>query len=591
MAMILMGSGVSFAGVSVTCAVDESNITLADTILLECSLAITGRVSGSPRWTPPVFEKDWLSYGNGKRVSSNGSTQEQIHWWRLQPKRLGKLSIGASKIQANNKVLSQSKPLTVIVTATKNQKRPTKPTAQKRVTPGSASLQETDEDNSEEEQADEYAFLQWSVDRDSVWLGEAISAQLFIYYRSGLRVHQFNHGKIDLSGFWNEEAKGDSGRTDKMEIDGRIYVRSEIARYTLYPTRAGSLSLPSIETEMELAKSSFFSRGRSTAIQRTVPALPITVRALPTRTRPKNYRGMVVGKTRVTAELDRKRIRASEGVELTVEMRIEGLMQDVPEFELPSNDDFRSFPSTTKTQQIRRGKRLINLRRQVWLLRPLKSGKLKIKPFSLDYFDPQKSRYVTARTRSLTVQVTGKPKAQVGSAKEEKTGESGIKLHSIREKIDVNTISQGNESPIWLLIALLGSPGLLILLFGIGRLRAHRDSTAGNRAARTAAGAAEAALNQIQVKGDISDAYGQIHAVIFGYLSTRFMQSFKGKTYQQLVQMLAGLGVSHEVGRGLTDQLEAIDFARFARAGDEADLKGTIEQTQALVRQIDEAAP
>ena len=586
-----LGGGAAWAGVSVTCAVDQASITLNDTVVLECSLAITGRVSGTPRWTPPSFDQDWTSYGNGKRVSSNGRTQEQIHWWRLQPKRLGKLTIGESKIQVASKVLSRSDALFVQVknTASQNSSKPSG--GQNRSGSGSTSVDDDGQDDPEEPEADEYAFLQWSVDRDSVWLGEAISAQLFIFYRSGLRVHNFNHGKIDLSGFWNEEAKGDSGRREKLQIDGRIYVRNEIARYTLYPTRAGNLALPQIETDMELAQSSFFSRGRSTPIQRTVAALPITVRALPQQNRPKTYRGMVVGKTRVKAQLDRNRIRAAEGVELTVELRIEGLMQDIPEFEFPTSDDFRVFPSTTKTQKLHRGKRLINIRRQTWLLRPLKSGKLSIKPFKLQYFDPQKSKYLTAQTRPLTVKVTGQPKAQANTTRSDTAGKSGIKLHSIREKIDVSVVSQGKDTPLWLFLTLFGSPGLLLIFLGFHRLRAHRNSTAGNRAARTAAGAADAALDQIRVTEDIADAYGQVHAVIFGYLNTRFMQSFKGKTYHQLVQTLSEVGVGAEIGQGLTEQLEAIDFARFARAGDEADLTGTIEQTRRLIKQIDEVAP
>ena len=49
------------------------------------------------------------------------------------------------------------------------------------------------------------------------------------------------------------------------------------------------------------------------------------------------------------------------------------------------------------------------------------------------------------------------------------------------------------------------------------------------------------------------------------------------------------MGVETQVARALTDELEAIDFARFARAGDADDLKGTIERTQAVISQIEEA--
>ena len=56
----------------------------------------------------------------------------------------------------------------------------------------------------------------------------------------------------------------------------------------------------------------FFRRGRKSKLERSVPALPITVKALPTDDRPSTYRGIVVGQTRLTTQVDRRKVSADK---------------------------------------------------------------------------------------------------------------------------------------------------------------------------------------------------------------------------------------------------------------------------------------
>ncbi len=583
--VVLLSAFAAKAETSLNVSVSPKQIELGQTVTVNVQVAIQGQANNQGSLEAPAL-LNWTVVGQFKRTSIDRSRQQKITILdlKLQPTKAGVLTIDPFSLKVGQKRY-KSKSVTVNVTAPG--RRTKAPNAGQPSVPNPGKSEAETDDNT----PDEYAFLSWEVDRNSVWLGEPIQAQLFIHYRQGLRVSRLNPGKIDLSGFWNEEFEGESGRAQRVQVGDLAFIKDSIARYTLYPMRSGPLKLPPIEAQIELTSGGFFRRGRAETINRAAPEVVINVRPLPKAGRPKNYRGIVVGKTQLRGRIDRRRIKTTEGVELSIELRMEGLIANVPEFELPESPAYRVFPSPTKTQSIQRGRRKIHIRKQVWLVRPNQAGKMVIPALKLDYFDPVAGRYKTARTQKYTIQVTGRAQPNLMAKASSPPSPGEIKLHSIRDSVQLDAVSSGRGAPAWFWGIFAGAPSLFICVLLLGAIRTHRFATADDRAAKNAGATAKSRLARLGKTKDLADGYRQAHSTIVDFVDQRFKVSIKGKTFDQISAILLSSGVSNTTARGLTEQMEAIEFARFARAGDADDLQKTANRVSELIGRVEEECP
>ena len=188
----------------------------------------------------------------------------------------------------------------------------------------------------------------------------------------------------------------------------------------------------------------------------------------------------------------------------------------------------------------------------------------------------------------MIVNVSGTPKTKTAEvAKDQEIETAPLKLNSIRTETDASPQVMLASRPLWFIGVLFGVP--LLFLGGLfnERLRASRTATAGSRAARGAAKIAQDALERVQATGDPALGYERIHGVLMDYLTTRFEESFNGKTYAQVKTQLGALGVDAGAADMFTELLEALDYARFARSDDLKDLTRTVQSAHAAINQIE----
>lgn len=547
----------AWADASLRVEADPQTVQLGEAV----TVRIRARTEGDARAqielsAPDLADWDLSGQSESTRVDGFRGTRTTTITLNLQPKRAGRLTIGAFTLKVPGAPL-KSDPITITV-ADGGVANPQAPAA-----PGQAPG--TDD---AERAPDEVVFLRWEVDGQSVWLGQQLDARLYVYVREGIGIRDFKVGEIDLTGFWNEQHKQDRRpRTRRIDIGGLRFEQQEVARYTLFPLRAGEQPLPAVGAEMVVRRMRVFGGPRS-LINRTAAAVPITVKPLPVEGRPAGFSGPAVGRTRLTASVDQRRIDASQGVQLTVVTRVDGLVQNVPPVTLPPMPDFKVFPAGDDTRTNRRAGQMTGVRRQTWLLRPNRGGRLTLPRFELPYFDPDAGSYAVARTPRLTVEVQGEPGVEAPA--ERPAGEQGPGLRDIRAEVDPTAEARGGLGA-WFPAVLAGAP----LLFALGwlgeRWRARRDATAGSRAARTAARDARLALERIGRKADGDRAgYSAVARVVVEYLERRFGAPFNGLTRDATREALRARGVGDAAIERLLEELDACDFARFAPAADAA---------------------
>lgn len=548
-------------GPSIQVQANSRSIAYGQVLRLQVTVMEAGG-SGGDLEPPPLGQWSVISQSRQMRYDGVSGRSQTILALGLRPEGVGSLTIGAFTLRTGGQVI-KSDPMTIRVTGD----GPKPPSPQ-----GVFQGQRPDGEG-----PDELAFLAWEVDKEQPWLGEQVNANLYLYLNRRLSVGGVQASDINLEGFWNQPISGRSERPRQVTVAGRSYVREQIARYMLFPIRSGELTLPAVKLQME-ARAGF---GRRRQIERTAPALPLTVRALPAEGKPEGFAGPAVGQISLVATVDRRKIKADQGVQLTVVTRVRGLVKNVPPLELPDLPDLKSFPPTRdEDSAIRGADQLQGTRTATWLLRPTRAGQLQIPALTLPYFDPVAGRYKVARSRPMSLTVTGEVAPEAPSGDVAAGGEPAAErpgLRTIRKESDL--ASEGRPayaSPIF--IALMCLPPLCLLGLSLRSRLGGKGGDDRAQIARAAAGEARRGFGALEgAQG--GEAFTGISRVILHYLSQRFDTPLQGLTHDQLRDRLAALGVSEPTARSVVEELENCDFARFAPTGSRAG-----EHQEALAR-------
>ena len=565
LSVLSLNLATTFAAESkITATVNRDHISIKQTVSVTVITEIVGVTNQARLIEPSWSEQGWQVLGRSQmtqmQIINRSTSLEVTYTYQLRPTRKGRLSIGPFKGAGTARGLVSN---TVKVQV--SDKAPPRSQAEK-------------------QKNNQYAQINWKVDKQEVWLGERIDASLIVYVRNKLRLTDLSVPDINLQGFWAEEADPPR-RSPFVSLQGVTYSQKVIKRDLLTPLKAGELSLPSFDVDLVVGTHSFFTETQE--VPQTVPPLKIKVKALPPNA-PKGFRGPTVGQVQVQAMLDRKRVRADEGVQLNIKTTTTGLLANTPAIELPYIEGLKIFPPTERTNTQNYGGKIRSVRTQTWLIKPERSGRFVIPKVSLPFFDPRRGEYDFAKSRSLNFNVIGEPKVRSNTAgfdssnrvKQSKSDsinvdaqkrlqgktaqpnaaeQLGVHLKSIMTE-PVKFQEQAIPRWFWWLLGLLGP---LVLLFSevMGSLKVRNQRTASSREQGRAGKKAIKSIAAISLEpfdfAALDDAIGL-------YLEARFQTPFRGLTREQAGEHLKSEGLSEELITGYTELVEVIDFARFA---------------------------
>ena len=550
----------------VTAQVDRDQIELREVVTLRVN------ASGGNVQAPDLEAAGWRLVGQTKGVSNVNGRVTSLLTLQLQAVRAGNLVIGPFRVRTN-RATYESKPIVVQVSAEE--------------TPNSGGGG-GGSGSAPGAPRDKHAWVEWDVDRAQVWMGEEVRARLYLFVHPQVRLSNVDTSDLDLKGWWTEHTGQRRRSNREVRVGGDPYTRIELGFYHLFALRPGALELPAVTVKLRQARG-FFDEQRGGAATRTAEPLPIIVKPLP-KPLPPGFAGPTVGAVKLTATVDRSRINADEGVQLTVETRVRGgRVEAAPEIALPPMPGFRVFPPSAETNsQVQRGQTR-GFRRQRWLLRPKKGGRSTIPSLRLPFFDPARGKFETARTAPIHITVRGKPSADGATAKKATTvAKDAPALRTIRKDVDLGTRDRPSHLSAWFLLALLLPPLGFIGLVARDRALLHLGATAGGRNARKAGSVALGELSK--VPRDPQVAYAEIARTLLVFLEARFEHTFRGLTHGQLGDVLRAREVDPGTVRDLVAELENCDFARFAPAADAGAVDAAVARAVALVKRVEEAS-
>lgn len=408
--------------------------------------------------------------------------------------------------------------------------------------------------------------LEVQVDRRSPWLGEQVTASVFLVSPVGvIGIDGFKPPSFD--GFWVEPLEVPQRLQPRRRVvNGIPLVAFLVQRVALFPTRAGKLTIAPFQTDVTvqlLSGDRLFDAFRSVErVRRRSAAVELDVRPLPPNP-PPDFASVNVGTLSLQLAPAERTLPAGEPLALRLTARGEGNVRAWSLPALPPIAGTRRYDPTASDELAPTRGRVAGSRTVETLVVPERAGELIVPPIQLAWFDVKAGRYQVARTAEVKVSVTAGPH---GAASPPLAAALAAGLRPIRAGGTVGRAGTPPwRGPLFALLLLL-PPGALAGLVASERLRerARLDAPARRlrRAERTARRRLAAAERRLR-SGDARGFVGEIEGALTGYVADKLGRPVSGLTRALLASSLAAAGAHPPAVGALLEALDACDAARF----------------------------
>jgi hypothetical protein len=400
--------------VKVQATTDSNNIGLGDTVTVTVSVTSADSLEAEEPKIPHIdglnLLNSWSSSSTSSRLmQGNGgmkfeTVRRQDFNYTFSPKKLGTISVGPFQVVVNGKTLA-TKPFTVKVENGRSARN--QPSG--RQVPPDALGDPLDSAEAIFQQMlqnrgmvapptnthtvhnpNESFFVQLDTDKTSVYEGEQITANWYIFTRGNIL--SLDRVKFpDLKGFWKEIIEEVPALNFQQEVvNGVPYRKALLASHALFPIKAGTAVIDEYKIKANVQVSQGpFGFGPAYSFTRTSERLPIKVIPLPTEGRPSDFTG-AVGEFNVTASVEGKNFPMNQP--FTLKVRFEGTGNakniDLPPLQLPPGVEI--YDTKNESKFFKNGH---SFKEFTVLIIPRQQGEIEIPELGASMFDPQTKRY------------------------------------------------------------------------------------------------------------------------------------------------------------------------------------------------------
>ena len=455
--------------------------------------------------------------------------------------------------------------------------------------------------------ADADIFMRLSLSRNSVVVGEPVTATLKIYQRANL-VGFENARFPSFKGFWSQEVDTPTNIDFQREqVNGTMYNAAVLRRWVLIPQKAGDQSIEPAEivclVNVQRPRSSsgsifddFFGNDYVTTRQRvSTKATTLHVQALPAGA-PASFGGGV-GEFSVQARLSKDSLKTHDAASLLVTVSGKGniALLEAPKLNFPPDFEVYDVKTTVNTDKSgTSGSKTFE-----YPFIPRSPGEFTIGPLQYGYYDVSQRKYVTVATQALPLKVArsaGQPgvtPADGGATLV--TERKGVKnLGEDIRFIRTKTALGPDKGFLVYSAAWWGSLAALLLIgiaswLGMRKAAARRADVAGTRnrkATRMALKRLSTAREFLQ-KNLYTAFYEELHRSLLGFVGDKLAMDMAEQNKENISTALTGGGVPEAVAADFVQLLSACEEARYAPdAGHEA-MNAHYEQAVKLITAID----
>ncbi len=248
-------------------------------------------------------------------------------------------------------------------------------------------------------------FLRATAEPAAAYLGQQVLYSLYLYTQSD--ISSINPESLpDFQGFWVREVPQPKRyKPEMVEIEGKTFARVKLLERAIFPLREGEFELEPTRALMAVKVPSsmgFSLLSQTEEIQRV--SNPVVVKVSPLPTPPAGFTG-AVGDLQLQSSVEPRTIESGEATTLSLELSGRGLLQGLPDPELPELPGIEVYPpQESSSDEVRRGQ-VYGQRTWSWVLIPKHPGPVEIPTLELPYFDPAESRFEVAASEPIRLDV------------------------------------------------------------------------------------------------------------------------------------------------------------------------------------------
>ena len=457
--------------------------------------------------------------------------------------------------------------------------------------------------NDKVETSREEIFLNLSLNRKEVFLGEYIVATVKIYTRTDISgINEIKYPAFD--GFFKTDLNTPPLTSLQREnINGTIYGTGVVQQFLLYPQVTGEINIEPVQISVLVQQKigqtdpffgDFFSSFTTVPKAVISKAVKINVKPLP-GIKPDDFSG-VVGKVDLKASLSKDTVNVNDAINLKVILSGNGNLKlaNAPRLNLPPDievydpkiaDDLKNSLNGTTGQKIFE-----------YLLIPRHYGDFTIPSITCSYFDVATGKYVKLTTddfhfyaRKGSDQSTGI--TVYGGVSKEDVKYLGKDIRYIKSepgpyrKSDNILLSKRSFYSIYGFALLMF---LLVLFIRRERIKRNSDLTlVRNRKAAKVAGRRLKEASRCLKGGMIDKFYEEILKAIWGYLSDKLNITVSDLTRNNALSSLREKGIDDEKINSLTFILDTCEFARFAPSSSGTEASKIYDGALSLIRSVE----
>ncbi|KXK40866.1 MAG: protein BatD [Saprospiraceae bacterium] len=413
------------------------------------------------------------------------------------------------------------------------------------------------------------------------YIGQQIVLDYVIYTRQNISSYGFLN-ELKPDGFFIQPINNLRESATRSTINGKDYYTQVIARYILFPQKAGMFTLEPVKMRVDIpmdnGRSGFFFRDtRSINIQSN--EVKIKISSLPEPT-PVSFSG-AVGKLNMKAVVQKSKVAVGQSVVMTMEL--EGYVDPktvlAPKIEVPEGLE-EYDPSVTHDETIEQNNGILVKKTFEYVFVPKKDTIFNIQP-KVSYFDPEKGSYEIADGQPFVIHVV----------KGEGTVYDQQKESDITGLIsqDTHLYTKIPAMPYWPLQA---GGVLTIALLTMGGIYVKRNQIQSaekqNIRFQAAASVAQRHLNKATeyiTSGQKAAFYEEIAAATTGYVIKKFKIPHIDASASKIKEWLK----EHDIPEVLVEQYNQIhhqaELARFA--GQFGDMPSILEKAESFINGIE----
>ncbi len=550
--------------ISVTATVDRNRVALGES--LTYTLVVEGEGLGSLQPTLPAlgdFEVYWGGQSQRMQIENTRVTRQIIFSYTMVPKKEGELTIGPAAVKAGGKSYkTQAIKIRVAKSAP--------PAGGGKAKPGAASAE---------------LFAQAEVSTRRAYVGQQVIYTVRLFHAADFWLGGASYNLPSLDGFVVEHLGPQNGREYNKVFNGRSYRVWEL-KMALVASSAGKLNIAPLVFQCKVrdpGRRDWFGRPGVTGRRVLAAAQELEVLNTPLQGRPQHYAG-AVGQYRASAALDQEKGCVNQPLLLRTVISGRGYLAGVkpPQAKWPKSA--RVYEPKKEVRQRKDDRGFYGEVVFETVLVPKIEGKLTIPAQEFSYFDPDKGKYIKARTGPMVIEVAAAVRVvERGSFAKREVELLGGDIRFIKMTLGAYPAPAllGIQS-----LAVLSLPPLLyfVLFLLLRHWRRLRFDLAYSRRSR----AFKRAHVSLMALGGSSaeEEASAVHGALAGYVADR-LNLHRGLTSADVLRALRGKAVEGKLLSQAEELLIDCDSVRFS--ADKGKARELVARAGKLIEKMEKA--